>query len=267
MIVESIHSLDDSRLDEFRELKRTNATRHSAYFIAEGRLVVARLLASHFSVRAVLLSDKRWSAFSPYIPEGTRVLRVSHELCSRLVGFDFHAGVMASVNRAPLRQVPAQFVAGMHCGLVCCPETSLPDNLGSIMRLAAAFETAGLLVGPGSADPFSRRAVRVSMGAVFRLPVIEPHDLVDELHRLKSAHGFAIVAMGRGTGTIALGEFVRRIPPQWVLVFGNEARGLDNRWLQLADYRVEIEMSSDVDSINVAAAAAIGLYELTRRRG
>ncbi|HMP80962.1 MAG TPA: RNA methyltransferase [Pirellulaceae bacterium] len=264
MLVEHIDDLNDSRLDEFRDLKRSNVTRSERFFIAEGRWVVERLLASRISIRSILLSEKRLKSFGPKIPNDVPVKLVSHELCSQLVGFDFHAGVMASANRPTCRQVESSHWTSNRDLMVCCPATFLPDNLGSLIRLAAAFEAAGMIVGPTCADPFSRRAVRVSMGNILQLPIIEPTDLWTELLRLRNEQRVQIIATGRRNDSIPLRDFARRPRVRRVVMFGNEAHGLSKEWLDLADAVLEIEMSPHVDSLNVATAAAICLYELSR---
>jgi tRNA G18 (ribose-2'-O)-methylase SpoU len=147
--------------------------------------------------------------------------------------------------------------------LVCCPDTSLPDNLGSIIRLAGSFSASGLITGPRCVDPFSRRCVRVSMGNIFRLDIFQPQDLAGFLTGLKQRFGFEIVA-GEQAGHA---ESLERFSParRMVLMFGNEAHGLGPEWLGMSDRAVQIEMSPNVDSLNVSTAAAILLYGIRQR--
>lgn len=261
MAIEPVHDLADPRLDPYRELRRTNATRSADWFIAEGKTVVRRLLNSRFPVRSVLLAEKRVAAFGPLIPATVPVLVVTEELCSRLVGFDFHAGVMACAGRqwGGLREIAAWPAAAL---VVCCPEVMLPDNLGSIARLAAGFGAVGLVTGPRAADPFSRRVVRVSMGNLFRLDVFCPADPAAWLNDLRRNCGFRIVGLEREPNAVDVAEFRR--PARMVLVLGNEAHGLGRAWLDLCDAVIGIPMAHGVDSLNVAHAAAIALYGLAR---
>lgn len=263
MIV-SIASLDDPRLDPYRELKRTNWTRNSDWFIAEGRWVVRRLLDSGFETISVLLADSAVASFSPYLPPNVQVLVLPADLVSKLVGFKFHAGVIACGRRT--KHVSAddfpQLTTAAKVTLVACPHTVLPDNLGSIMRICTAFGVDGLVVGERSADPFSRRAIRVSMGNIFRLPIIEPKSLIAELQELRQRHGFRIIAATGGPDATPLPT--PRLADRIVLLMGNEAHGLDEELIALSDLEVTIPMSGGTDSLNVANAAAVLLYQFTR---
>lgn len=259
--VDRVQSMDDARLDPYRDLRRTNQTRWCPYFIAEGRQVVRRLLRSAFTVRSVLLGESRLASFGREVPAGVQVLAVPDAMCSQLVGFDFHAGVMACADRKPAGESEIAGWPGRAL-VVACPATVLPDNLGSILRLAAAFGARGVAVGPRAADPFSRRAVRVSMGNLFGLDVFQPPDLREWLAGLRSNHGFEIVAAERTEGAERLDRFVPR--PRMVLVLGNEADGVTAEWMELADRVVEIGMAREVDSLNVSTAAAILLYGLSQ---
>ncbi|MEZ6094682.1 MAG: RNA methyltransferase [Pirellulaceae bacterium] len=264
MLVHHLEDLESPMLDPYRELKRTNLTRWSQWFIAEGKRVVERLLQSDCGVYSVLLAEKRFESFGPTIPEDIPILVVPDDLCSQLVGFDFHTGVMACGVRPPKRCLSTQIEAlnKRHTTFIACPNTTLPDNLGSIMRLAAAFEMEGLILGSHSADPFSRRAIRVSMGNIFQLGVFEPPDLVSELKTLKRSHGFAIAAANQSTQAINLQTFAW--PERTILILGNEADGVSDDLLAICDHEVQIPMADNVDSLNVTTAATIFMYERSR---
>lgn len=259
-----IDSLDDPRLDPYRDLKKTNWTRDSSWFIAEGRWVVRRLLESPFEVLSVLLADSAVESFRVHIPPSTRVLVLPADLVSQIVGFHFHAGVIACgrrVKKRLLTDIPG-LSRTQRATLVVCPHTVLPDNLGSIIRISAAFGADALLVGNRSADPFSRRAVRVSMGNVFRLHVIEPVSMSEALSALRREYDFRLVA---ATGR----KQARKLPfprpaARIAVLLGNEAHGLDDELIAMSDFEVTIPMSGATDSLNVATAAAILLYQYTR---
>jgi tRNA G18 (ribose-2'-O)-methylase SpoU len=259
-----IHSLDDPRLDPYRDLKRTNWTRNSPWFIAEGRWVVRRLLESDFAVLSVLLADHAVESFGPHVPPNTPVLVLPADLVSQLVGFKFHAGVIACgrrIKHKSLADFPGLLEANTST-MVACPHTVLPDNLGSIIRIATAFGAAALLVGERSADPYSRRTIRVSMGNIFQLPIAEPDSLIETLSQLRHEHDFRIVA---ATGADQATKLPAPRPaPRIVLVLGNEAHGLDRELIKACDLEVSIPMSGATDSLNVANAAAVLLYQFTR---
>jgi len=260
-----IESLDDPRLDVYRDLKKTNATRRSDVFIAEGRLVVERLLAAgDWELESVLVSAERLPRIRDRLRPGGLVYVVSHAACSELVGFKFHAGLLACGRRRPRWRVELPEGGPRQTTLIACPQVSMPDNLGSIIRLAAAFRMAGVLVGPMSADPFSRRVVRVSMGNIFGIPVFEPPDFEAELARLVQAEGFEAVGASRSPRAEPLRAFQRA--ERTVLVLGNEATGLRADWEALCAREVTIEMAANVDSLNVSTAAGILMYAFSGSR-
>jgi tRNA G18 (ribose-2'-O)-methylase SpoU len=259
-----IASLDDPRLDPYRDLKRTNWTRTSDWFIAEGRWVVRRLLDSGWEVVSVLLANDAVSAFRGDLRPEIPVLVLPNELVSQLVGFQFRAGVMACGRRIRRRSIDEfpELARRSECTIVACPHTVLPDNLGSIIRICAAFGVNALCVGERSADPFSRRSVRVSMGNIFQLPIIEPECITTELEFLRRDRGFRIVAATGAKDAVPLPQ--ADAGTRFIVVLGNEAHGIDTEILALSELHVTIPMSGTTDSLNVANAAAILLYQFCR---
>lgn len=266
-MIHRLDSLDHEGLLPYASLVRTNKSRHEDWFIAEGRWVVERLLASRHEVISVVVGDQAERSFIGKIPEHVTTWLLPRELVSRLVGFPFHAGIIACGRRTPLRSLDADCgIAAAGSGtIVVCPETVLPDNLGSIIRLSTAFGASALIVGPLSADPWSRRAVRVSMGNIFQLPVIEPSspaELEIMLAELTDKYGFHLIAATGRPGACTLP--MPRPAPRIAIILGNEAHGIDSRLVALCHQEVAIPMSGVTDSLNVANAAAILLYQFNR---
>jgi tRNA G18 (ribose-2'-O)-methylase SpoU len=142
--------------------------------------------------------------------------------------------------------------------MAACSRVTDPVNLATIVRLAAAFGASALLLEMGCADPFSRRVVRVSMGNVFRLPVVELPDLKPELARLRSVHDYSLFATVLDETAEPLDEVHPAL--RSILVFGNEHDGLSSEWINVCDRRITIPMRAGTDSLNVAIAAGIFLY-------
>jgi tRNA G18 (ribose-2'-O)-methylase SpoU len=189
---------------------------------------------------------------------------VPRALMCQTVGFAFHRGIMGCGQRGPAPDL-ARWLADRGDGpatLVVCPDVHDPTNLGSIIRATAALGGSGVVLGRGCADPFSRRVLRVSMGAALVLPVFESGDLAADLTRLRQA-GFARVAAVLDPAAQPLSSWK---PPQRVaLLLGNEGHGLAPAWQQQAECRVTIPMQAGIDSLNVAAAAAVLLYHVLAR--
>ena len=265
-----INSVDDPRLDRYRQLKGSRHTRRQGYFICEGRFTVQRLIESDFEIESLLISDDCSTDFraqllrADYSGTQTRILSVNPVVGQSLVGFKFHRGIMACGVRRRICHVSLGAGNGRsNTILVCCPHTTLTDNLGSIIRNAAAFGAAGVIVGRQSVDPFARRAIRVSMGNCFRLPIYEPPDLEAELQKLKLDNGFRIVATSLAADAIDVRHF--QLGRKTVLLLGSEGTGLSESWVGLADQQIQIPMADGVDSLNVATSAAIFLYEFKRQ--
>ena len=266
--IAAIESIEDPQLDPYRELKKTNYTRWSNYFIAEGKWVVQRLLQSDFELNSVLVARSKLQAFVETVDRAGRlsILSVPDSVVHQLVRFEFHAGIMAcGVRRKQTTLEDHHLKQGSEEAntFLACPETTLPDNLGSMIRLAAGFGCNGVIVGRGSADPFCRRTIRVSMGNIFSIPIIEPDDISDMLQRLRNDHAFDVVATSLDPDSEELESCSQR-RRNTCLVFGNEAHGLRPEHYASANRKVMLPMNGEIDSLNVSHSAAIFLYHFSR---
>lgn len=264
MPLDPIDDLSDPRLAPYRSLKQTNLTRWSGLFIAEGERVVRRLLASRFVTRSVLLSSRK-SRLAEDPEFATRqVFVLDQSLAELLVGYRFHAGVLACGERGPAVRMEALLnetpPMRPHVAVIC-PHITDPDNLGTIIRLCAGFGAGPLILGTGSSDPFSRRTLRISMGYALHVPLVESDDLSHDLNLLK-ARGFRLAAtvLDESAQPLHMAEGSDRI----ALIFGNEADGLDPHWVAAADVKLTIPMSGGTDSLNVSLAAGIFLHHFCR---
>ncbi|MCH2181878.1 MAG: RNA methyltransferase [Mariniblastus sp.] len=255
--MERITELEDPRLDPYRELKKNRHSVGSDYFVAEGRFVVERLISSKFEIQSVLVTHDAPKDVEGLDSVRSPVLQVDQDVCQKLVGFPFHRGIMACGKRE----------VRSHCDdtgwpertlLVACPETELAENLGGIIRNSAALGVQAVLVGRRTVDPFSRRAIRTSMGNCFRLPIIQPPDLLTELARLKSDFQFETIGLSTGRQAISITE--AEFPGRTVLLLGNEGFGLSPEFESICDRQVKIPMVDGMDSLNVASAAAIAMF-------
>jgi len=170
----------------YRALKERDLAREGGRFIAEGEQVVRRLIDSDLRVESVLLSKRRADEISPIVPSEVPAYVLSDELIEQVIGFRFHSGVMAVGIRPPPRKLEDVLKRdASSIRLVICPETTNTENLGGMIRIAAGFGVDAMILGERSCDPFFRQCVRVSMGTVFRLPLIQSQDLLRDLDRMK----------------------------------------------------------------------------------
>lgn len=262
-----IHRLtdpDDPRLADYRGLndpaRRSRHEVEGGFFVAEGVTVVRRVLDTTLRVRSLLVTEHRYRAVEPVDPD-IPVYLVDRTVMEGVVGFDLHRGALASVDRPPERH-PAEVTAG--AGLVVALEgLNDHENLGAVFRTAAALGVDAVLLDPTCADPFYRRSVRVSMGAVVAMPYARSVEWLADLSRLRRT-GFELVALTVGPGAIPL----QRVVPaaRTVLVLGAEGPGLAPATVATADRRVTIPMHAPMDSLNVGHAAAIAIHHWSGRR-
>lgn len=255
--------LDAPQLDVYWHLKDTNTTRWAAQFVVEGDKLVERLLASDFEVLSILLGRRWVDAFAHRIPPHVTTYVVPDDWVPQIVGFNFHRGALACARRKPSANLEAICVRPSDSlTLAVCPEVQNPENLGSIIRLASAFGLDGVVLGERASDPFSRRVLRVSMGASLQIPIIASSDIHATLLRLRETWQVETWATVIDPGAELL-ETAER-PRRLALVLGSEGHGLEPHIVAACERRVTIPMRPSVDSLNVASAASIFLYHVTR---
>jgi tRNA G18 (ribose-2'-O)-methylase SpoU len=258
-----VNSIDEEPLAPYRDLNQRNLTRQSGLFIAEGEKVVERLIESSYEVASVLAEPAFAEKLEDRLPSDVPIYVASRDLLQQTIGFHFHRGVVACGRRRASRST-GQLMSELQeprATIVVCPDVQDPTNLGSIIRSAAAFGCAAVVLGGKCADPFSRRVLRVSMGAALHVPIIESTELASDLICL-AASQFELVAAVTDAAAQPLHASPRG--DRLALLLGSEGHGLSAEWLQLAHRQVTIPMQLGIDSLNVAIAAAVMLYHFCR---
>lgn len=253
---------DDSRLDPYRDLPTSNPFRDSKHFIAEGDKVVDRLIASGIPIESVLVDSRFHDRLSANLAPETPIFVIERELIEQVVGFRFHRGFLARGVRQPSRSLQEILPSSeAPCQLLVVSEIQDPTNLGTIIRSAAAFGIEAIVLGPKSADAFSRRVIRVSMGAVFHIPLVRyesEHQLVQELEK----HSVAVVGTTLEANATDIRDFV--FPRRLAIILGNEGHGLAEDWNSICHHWVTIPMAKKIDSLNASVAAGVFLYAAWR---
>ncbi len=265
--VQDVNDPDDPRLDDFRDLnsvdRRPDLPTGKGLVIAEGVLVVQRMLASRFIPHAFLGTDRRLAELKDDLAgAGAPFYRASVDVMARVVGFHLNRGVLAAARRVPEPSV-AKVVDGARTVAVL-EGVNDHENLGSIFRNAAGLGVDAVVFGSGCADPLYRRAVRVSMGHALLVPYAQATNWPTDLVMLKES-GFRLLAMTPHSQACALPEAMAAARDDRIAVLvGAEGPGLTPATLRLSDVRVRIPMSRGTDSLNVATAAALAFYERVR---
>ena len=258
----------DPRLDDFRDLnsvdRRPDLPSGKGLVIAEGVLVVQRMLASRFTPRALLGTDRRLAELGADLHGvSAPYYRVEADVMAEVVGFHLNRGVLASASRAAELSV-AQVLEGART-IAVLEGVNDHENLGSIFRNAAGLGVDAVIFGSGCADPLYRRAVRVSMGHALLVPFARAARWPADLHVLRDA-GFRLLAMTPDEGAPRLADAMDGLADGKVAILvGAEGPGLQEHTMRASDVRVRIPMARGTDSLNVATAAALAFYERDRR--
>ncbi|WP_251449590.1 RNA methyltransferase [Microbacterium sp. Marseille-Q6648] len=267
MSFESIEDAGDPRLVDYRDLTDVALRRvmepAGGLYIAESAKVLTRALAAGHRVRSVLVQDK-WRADAERLLAGrdVPVYVVDAAVAEGLTGYAVHRGILAAMHRPAL--APAAELLAASRLVVVLEDIVDHTNVGAIFRAAAGLGADAVLISPRCADPLYRRSVRVSMGTVFQVPWTRLPEWPAAAGVLHGA-GFDIAALALAEGAVALDDYAASRPGKVALVLGAEGDGLSRAALEAADTVVTIPMAGGVDSLNVAAASAVALWELRRR--
>jgi tRNA G18 (ribose-2'-O)-methylase SpoU len=265
-MIERIECANDTRAAAYRDLGDGELLRRRGLFVAEGRLVVRRIIAgARYAVESLLVNDATLCDLAPALEQldpAVPVLVCRTADFEPLTGFNLHRGCLALVRRPPPMSL-ASLIAPATL-LVVLEGVTNADNVGAVFRNAAAFDAGGVLLSPTTCDPLYRKAIRTSMGAALQVPFARA---ADEEWPAMPAHlraaGFAVVALTPREPSEPLEVFAARPrPPRVALVIGGEGAGLSAAVESAADYRVRIPISHRVDSLNLAVASGIALSRL-----
>ncbi|MDL9979855.1 TrmH family RNA methyltransferase [Microbacterium sp. ASV49] len=254
----------DPRLADYRDLTDVALRRvlepEGGLYIAESAKVIGRALRAGHRPRSILVQEKWVPDVEGMLAsdDDVEVFVVSAAIAEAVTGYAVHRGALAAMHRPPLPAV-AEVVAGARLVLVL-EDIVDHTNVGAAFRAAAGLGADAVLVSPRCADPLYRRSVRVSMGTVFQVPWTRLESF-DQLHDA----GMHVAALALADDAVALDEFSAHRPERVALLLGAEGDGLSRRALAAADTVVTIPMAGGVDSLNVAAASAVALWELRSR--
>ena len=260
-----VNDAGDPRLAEYvrltdMNLRKSLETAHGL-FVAEGEKVIRRALAAGYPLRSLLMTERRRPALTDLldVTAGDAYI-VPDQVAEQLTGFLVHRGVLASMTRRPGRDLGGLLAAARR--IVVLEDIVNHGNVGGIFRCAAALGVDAVVIAPRCADPLYRRAVKVSMGAVFAIPYARITDWYGGLARLREA-GFRLLALTPDQSATPIGEVA--LGERAALLLGTEGDGLSSRWLSEANETVCIPMhqgamAAGVDSLNVVAAAAIACH-------
>jgi rRNA methylases len=255
---------DDPRLRDYTELTDVSRRRlrepAEGIYLAESVKVIERALAAGHRPRSALVLEKWIPEVTPLLEEWDVPVYVGPTaLLEEVTGFVMHRGALASMHR-PEPPTVADVLRDAR-RVVVLEDIVDHTNVGAIFRAVAGLGADAVLVSPRCADPLYRRAVRVSMGATLQIPWTRIAEWDEAAPQLRDA-GFEIAALALSDTAVDLADFSAHPPERVALVLGTEGDGLSRAALDAADTVVTIPMDRGIDSLNVAAAAAVALWSL-----
>ena len=261
-----VDSIDDPRVAVYQHIGDSDRLIELGVFVAEGRLVVRRLIdLRHWEIESILLTQPALENLSDVLgATAAPTYLADQDVMNGLAGFNIHRGCLAIVKRP---QAPSldRITAGPLARVLLLEGVNNPDNVGGLFRSAAAFGIELVVLGPNTGDPLYRKAIRTSMGATLSVPFASAPQWPGAIRDLR-ADGFTVVAL---TPDRAVGTLDAVFPhAKLALLVGSEGTGLTNDAMRASTLRIRIPTTTAVDSLNVATAASIAMYHcFAERRG
>ena len=258
MIV-TVGNPNDPRIAAYGHVADARWLKAAGLFVAEGRLVVERLIAcKRFRLHSILVTPATLETLDNGAGIESPIFVAQREVISRIAGFDFHRGCLGLAERPAETPSPELDAATR---ILALEGVADPSNVGGLFRVAAAFAVDGLLLDPATADPFYRKALRTSMGAVLHVPFARLTPWPGAIAEYKT-RGFRVLAMTPRADAPRLADVARNHAGPVIVMVGAEGTGLSAAAIAAADVLVRIPTTPAVDSLNVSVAAGIVLSHL-----
>lgn len=253
--MDRITSAKNPLVQRLRDLKNAKTRRAEGLFLVEGEVMIREAMKCGLKMREVVAEERCMDFAQSLEAQGMRVSIVNRSLLESICETKSPQGVCASFEMPEpmdLAQLPDRIVA--------LDGVQDPGNVGTIWRTADAAGFQALMLGAGSADPLSPKVQRSAMGSGFRVPYVHSEELAQDLLELRSQGWHVIASDLKGMDFYARGA----LGEKFVLVIGNEARGISDAVKAAADVRLKLPMRGGAESLNAAVAAGIMMYELMR---
>lgn len=263
-----IQKYDPSAVDVFRSLRGKSGLFEQGLFIAESEKVAKKVLESSTEIASAYMTEEHFESLRPLFnnrSDATDVFLASKEEMGKVVGYPLHQGIMLACripeNRPLLTAAQEWKSPWMTVALDAIADA---ENMGAIIRNAAAFGASAVIVDDQSCNPYLRRSVRVSMGTIVDMEILRVQGLAESLRELKSAQNVRVIGAALREDSYNLSEV--NTSCNTILVFGSEGWGLRESVIQECDMLAQIPMAPGIDSLNVAIASGIFMYQIQSAR-
>ena len=261
MGLDVISSRANARVKQLRAAFQGHARLSGGMVAIEGDHLLEEALRSGMVLKSVFVSERR--AVPKIVPRGVEVLRLTDEVFESVVETQSPQGV-AALLVPPVRTLADLFEGAGAALILIAAGVQDPGNLGTLVRSAEAFGAGGVLTTQGTVSAWNQKALRASVGSVFRVPVVAV--TAAEIAELKGRGVRLIAAVGvEDSGVVAAREM--DFTAACAVMIGNEGSGLAAEWMEMCDARVTIPCPGPVESLNAAVAGSLLLYEASRQRG
>ncbi|MBI5324386.1 MAG: RNA methyltransferase [Ignavibacteriae bacterium] len=258
-----IKDINDKRIAYYKSLRYTPPS-HSKdkLMLTEGEKVTLQLLNSDFHIHSIFAVQEFYKNNEEIISRkkltGTQLFYAAKSFMNQIVGFRLHSGVMALANQP---EPPELY--NLSSPVIVMNGIINSENVGIIIRNCAAFGVDSIIVDKETSSPYLRRAVRVSMGAVLNMKVFFSENIIDVLEKLKKS-SYKIISAEIESKSIPLTKY--KFPSKFALVFGNEGKGIERDILNISDLIINIPITGNVNSLNVASSSAVILSKIYEQR-
>src|SRR5688572_1000408 len=252
------------RVSAYRHIADPDQLNDLGLFVAEGRLVVRRLIdLQHWAIESILLTQAAADSLADVLPKTSApVYLADQQVMNGIAGFNIHRGCLAIVRRPPTPTLDL-IAAGPLARVLVLEGVNNPDNVGGLFRSAAAFGVELIVMGPDCGDPLYRKAIRTSMAASLVVPFVQAPQWPGAIRELR-ADGFTVAALTPNRAVAPIEEVFPH--SKLALLVGSEGSGLSPEAMQAATIRIRIPTTQDVDSLNVTTAASIAMYHCFAER-
>lgn len=260
---EHITSLDDPRVAGYRSIADPQQLTARGVFVAEGRLVVRRLIElRQWTIESILITQPALANLADVLPHTSAPIYIAdQDVMNGIAGFNIHRGCLALVARPPVPTLD-RIAAGPLWRVLVLEGVNNPDNVGGLFRTAAAFGVELVVLGPNCGDPLYRKAVRTSMAATLAVPFVTAPHWPGAITDLR-VDGFTVVALTPALTAAALDDL--HPTAKLALLVGAEGDGLTREAMAASTLTARIPTTPAVDSLNVTTAASIAMYRFFRQ--
>ena len=265
-----ITSIDDTRIEAFRDVRDRDLYGREGVFVAESEPVIRRLLHKPQRFVSLLMTPARYESMRDglaVLPDDVPIYTIDLDMMCGVAGFHIHRGALAIARRPSDAELSVDAVLGplkasSKLRLLLAEGITNVDNMGGLFRNAAGFGIDAIVLDPTCCDPLYRKSVRVSMGHVLSVPYAKSAAWQADMVKIKQQWGITLIGAEHCEGSRPLWEVPH--PAKWGVLVGSEGTGISAQSLQECDFVARIPMFREVPSLNVATAAAVVLYEMSR---